>query len=105
MSLSNQPRKLACRYNFFWREWALFMETASLFRIFTDMPNVAVGSVATCQLLKCNFKNWLKKVIIESACHCETGFGTTAAVGMSVKGFHLVLSSILKPIKYNEKGK
>jgi hypothetical protein len=47
----------------------------------------------------------LEKVIIESAYHCETGFGTTAAVGMSVKGFHLVLSSILKLIKYKEKGK
>jgi hypothetical protein len=82
------------------------MEMASLFRIFTDIPNAAVGSVETCQLpLKCNCKNCmsLKKVIIESACRCETGFGTTAAVGMSVKGFHLVLSS--KPIKKNKKGK
>jgi hypothetical protein len=44
----------------------------------------------------------LKKVIIELAGHCETDFGTTSAVGMLVKGFRLVLSSILKPIKYNK---
>ncbi len=81
------------------------METASIFRIFTNMPIAAVGSIGTCQLLlKCNLKIGmsLKKVIIELASSCETGFGTTAAVGMLVKGFHLVLSSILKPIKYNK---
>jgi hypothetical protein len=47
----------------------------------------------------------LKKVIIELACRCETGFGTTAAVGMSVKGYYLGLTSILKTTKYNKRGK